>query len=115
MRKNSFFYITILLIFLAGCAGVNQSLYGGQQISHNGKMIYKGQSVDSVERALGAPDVVSSGQYFCKNASNLPWGVMLARNTIEWVYIGPAYSTLIYIDHGMVSYVHQIPSSKVIR
>lgn len=114
MKKASIILVVLAAVLVSGCAGLGESLYGGQQASHNGVQIYKGQSADSVEKALGSPDVVSSG-LFCKNAGNLPFGVMPANNTVEWVYIGSTYSTLIYLDLGRVSYVHQIPTSKVRR
>jgi len=115
MRRASIILAFLGIFFVTGCAGLGESLYRGQEASQNGTKIYKGQSADSVERALGSPDVVSSGRYTCKNATNLPFGVMPGMNSVEWVYIGPAYSTIIYLDHGMVSYVHQIPTSKVRR
>jgi hypothetical protein len=114
MKRTSIIVVVLVAALLSGCAGLGESLYRGQQASHSGTQIYKGQSADSVEKALGSPDVVSSG-IFCKNAGNLPFGVMPAKNTVEWVYIGPTYSTLIYLDQGRVSYIHQIPNSQVRR
>ena len=116
MKKTYAVAIMLLLsLTLAGCAELAKSMYGGQQAAHKGANIYKGQSTDSVEKALGSPDVVSSGQYACKNASSLPFGVMPGRNTVEWVYIDDPYSTVIYFDFGRVNYVHQIPTSQVRR
>lgn len=39
---------------MTGCAGLGESLYKGQQVTHNGAQIYKGQSSDSDEKALGS-------------------------------------------------------------
>jgi hypothetical protein len=114
MRKFGIVFLTIFcLAVLVGCAGLDPNR--GQQAIHGGSSIYKGQSTDSVEKVLGAPDVVSSGRYFCKNASSLPFGVMPGDNTVEWVYIGVGQSTVVYFDNGRVVYVHQIPSSQVRR
>lgn len=114
MRKCGMIFLTIFFFaVLVGCAGLD--LNRGQQASHNGINIYKGQSNDSVEKALGAPDVVSSGKFFCKNASSLPFGIMLGNNTVEWVYIGGSQATVVYFDNGRVAYINQIPSSQVRR
>jgi len=116
MKKT--YAITIMLLLsltLTGCAELQKSMYGGQQAAHKGANIYKGQSTDSVEKALGSPDVVSSGKYTCKNSSSLPFGQMPGTNTVEWVYIDDPYSTAIYFDSGRVVYVHKIPTSQVIR
>ena len=112
VKKN--LIVTVAALFcLGGCAAIGESLRVGHQASHNGVQIYKGQSVESIERALGPPNVVSSGGPLCKNATNLPFGTSPGWNAIEWVYIGPVYSTIIYTANGNVCYVHQIPTSKV--
>jgi hypothetical protein len=107
MKRTSIVLAFLGIFFVTGCA----CLYQREIAFHCGTKIYKGQSADSVERALGSPDVVSSGDYLCKNSRNLPF--LVSPNSIEWVYFCPDYSTIIYLDHGMVSYVHQIPTSKV--
>lgn len=121
MKRLSISLILIILIIITGCETINNvtnklsnatSKYA--QGTHNGIQIYEGQSAESLEKALGAPDVVSSGM-FSKNANNVRFLYRPMLYTTEWVYIGPEYSTIVYIFKGKVSSVHKIPTSKVNR
>uniref|UniRef100_A0A6M3IFF6 Lipoprotein n=1 Tax=viral metagenome TaxID=1070528 RepID=A0A6M3IFF6_9ZZZZ len=108
MKLVKVLLIIIMVNFIIGCAGL---LNQGLEASHGGTKIYKGQSADSVERALGSPDIISSG-ILCKNT---PFGFLTTRNTIEWVYIGSTCSTIIYLSRGMVTHVFQNDTNKIRR
>jgi len=118
MKKELMFIVVLVTSLIFGCAAFKEKLIenlnGGTTGSHNSISIYQGQSADSVIRTLGNPDVVSSG-IFCKNKGNIGFGIRTARNTVEWVYVGTSNSTVIYLDHGLVSIVYNIPTSRIKR
>ena len=107
-------FITILLccpLFFGGC----ETPMGGAQIASNEKgEIYQGQSADSVENVLGAPDVVSSGSY-CKNFWAGGAFFVPGIRTIEWVYLDfkPNTSLIIWMDQGHVARIGQAPTDKI--
>jgi len=102
---NSMVVMTILVML--GCAPMMS------QVRIDGTSIYAGQSSDSVERAVGSPNVVSSG-IFCKNSIHF-FGFSPGRNTVEWVYIRSGVSTVIYLDSGRVIQIGQVPTEKIKR
>ena len=101
------------LLSFCGCTYAPMA-NGSQVITPEGIRIYQGQSTDSVEECLGAPDLVSSG--YCKNSwAGYPW-VSPGSRTVEWVYLtNPISSILIWFDNGRVASVAYIPTDEVRR
>jgi hypothetical protein len=85
---------------------------GPQRIKFKGAKIFQGQSNDSVEKALGAPDIVSEGPYV-KNEWVGGYMITTGQLTVEWVYLGNQDSLIIWLDRGMVRRICVVPTSKV--
>lgn len=103
----------ILAILLAGCA-TNAPMAGPQNLKFNDQNIYQGQSNDSVEKALGSPDIVSQG-FGVKNWWAGGSWYTPGEKTIEWVYLGEKESLIIWLDAGMIARICKVPTEDIKR
>ena len=109
---KSLIYGLMIVTAIALCACITYPVMS--TVCVDDAMIYKGQSADSVVDLLGPPDIVSSGGWlFCKHATD--FGLNPSRNAIEWVFLGPQTSTVVYLHFGRVAAIGQLPTEKVRR
>ena len=108
--------IVVACLLLACCSGCgsNSPMAGPQSLAFKGQSIYQGQSNDSIEKALGAPDVVSQGWAIKNWWAGENW-ITPGELTVEWVYLGETDSLIVWLDMGMVRRVCVVPTEKVKR
>ena len=97
------------VLLAAGCSG---PMAGCQIVTFENKKVYQGQSIESVERSLGKPDMVSKGPY----TMNMWAGgdlIIPGMTAYELVYVNNSNSLILWIEDNYVSRVGIVPTRKI--
>ncbi len=110
--KGAKFLLTICVIGIFWAAGCSGPMAGPQIVTFENEKIYQGQSIESVGRSLGQPDIVSKGP-FTKNmwagGDMMPPGML----AIEWVYFRSPNSLILWIEDNYVARVGIAPARQI--
>lgn len=111
MKRTTFLLIICLtgILFTAGCSG---PMAGTQIVKFENKRIYQGQTIESVERSLGQPDIVSRGP-FTKNMWAGGEMMLPGMTAIEWVYFRSPNSLILWIEDNYVAQVGIAPARQI--
>jgi len=105
MFRNLLYLVVGLFLFVSGCSTMRSTAIFRDQ------KIFAGQSNDSVEKSLGAPDLVGIGPFYQFMRID-PW-VSPGRYSIEWIYLGPKESLILGLDFGMVRGIWLVDTAKI--